>query len=128
MSHPVASDMRIAWVVRRLFPRRWQGKRAVLLAIMLDARGPQAGQAMAIDGFLPAEEFLDSQRITLARFIEAEESASHSSDDFGFATDDPSLRIRRREIRDRQRTAIGPDDVFHPRAVGFGHDTLTIID
>src|SRR5262245_10179159 len=37
------------------------------------------------------------------------------------AADDPALGTRGRQIRDRQRTTVGPDHVFHPRAVGFIH-------
>ena len=41
-----------------------------LVAIILDARRAQAGQAMTFDRALPAEEFLNRQPVTFARFVQ----------------------------------------------------------
>src|SRR5207237_7729012 len=65
-----------------------------LLPILLNARGAQAGQAMAIDGVLPGEEFFDGQRITAAGFLQRKQAAAHRSHDLSFAADDPALRPR----------------------------------
>ena len=40
---------------------------------MLDARGAQAGEAVAVDGGLPVEEFFDGERVALARLFEAQD-------------------------------------------------------
>jgi hypothetical protein len=47
-------------------------KRAGLATIFLDASGAQAGQAVLVDGPLPAQEFIDRERIAFAGFLEAD--------------------------------------------------------
>jgi hypothetical protein len=96
-----------------------------LLAVLLDARGAQAGQTMLVDRELPGEEFVDGQRVAAAGFLEGKQAATHGRDNFGLAADDPPFGTGRRKIRDRQRTAVRPDDVFYPRAMGFCHGVLT---
>ena len=76
---------------------------------------------MLIDRCLPGQEFLDGQRVARAGLFEREQAAADSRDHFRFAADDPALRARRRQIRNGQRTAIWPDHILDPRAVGFGH-------
>ena len=80
---------------------------------------------MAIDRVLPGEEFLDRQRVALAGFLERQQAAADGRDHFGLAPNDPTLGMGRRQIRDRQRTSVRPDDVLHPRAIGLSHGTLT---
>src|SRR6478672_8830385 len=96
-----------------------------LLAILLDAGGAKTRQTMLVDGKLPGEEFVDRQGITAAGLLEGEKSATHSSDDFGLAADDPAFGAGCGQICNRQRTAVRPDDVFYPRAMGFCHGVLT---
>ena len=78
-----------------------------------------------VDGKLPGEEFVDRQGVSAAGLLEREKSATHSGDDLGLAADDPAFGAGGRQIRDRQRTAVRPDDVFYPRAMGFCHGVLT---
>jgi hypothetical protein len=101
--------------------RKFEAEDGRLLPVLLDARGAQAGEAVLVDRILPGEEFLDRQRVPRAGLFKREQAAAHSRDDFGLAPDDPTLGGGRRQVRDRERTSIGPDDVFDPRAVGFGH-------
>jgi hypothetical protein len=96
-----------------------------LLAILLDSGGSQAGKAVLVDGKLPRQEFVDGQRIAATGFLEGKQAAANRSNDFSLATDNPSLGSGCGQIRDRQRTAVGPDDVFYPRAMGFCHGVLT---
>src|SRR5579871_4236727 len=96
-----------------------------LLAILLNSGGSKPRKAVLVDGELPGQEFVDGQRIAATVFLEGQQAAAHSGNDFGLATDDPSLRSGCGQIRDRQRTAIGPDDVFDPRAMGLCHGVLT---
>jgi hypothetical protein len=96
-----------------------------LLAILLDSRGSQAGKAMLVDGKLPGQEFVDGQRITATGFLEGKQAAANRGNDFGLATDNPSLGSGCWQIRNGQGTAVGPDDVFYPRAVGLCHGVLT---
>ena len=44
--------------------------RRVLLAVLLDARRAQAGQAVLVDRMLPGQKFFDRQRIAGASFFE----------------------------------------------------------
>src|SRR6266496_4460847 len=93
--------------------------RLVLLAILLNARGAQAGQAVLVDGILPGEEFLDRERVAAAGLLERKQPAAHGSHDLGLAPDDPALGAWRRQVGDRQRAAVWPDDVFGPRSKGL---------
>lgn len=99
--------------------------RSRLLAILLDAGGAKTRQTVLVDGKLPGEEFVDRQGITAAGLLEGEKSTTDSGDDFGLAADDPAFGAGCRQIRDCQRTAVRPDDVFYPRAMGFCHGVLT---
>ena len=96
-----------------------------LLAVLLDAGGAQSGQTVLVDGELPGQEFVHSQGITAAGFLEGQEAAANGCHNLGLTADNPPFGTGRREIRDRQRTAIWPDDVLYPRAVGFCHGVLT---
>src|ERR1700751_6390823 len=96
-----------------------------LLAILLNAGGAQAGEAMLVDRELPGEELVHGQSIAAAGLFEGEEAASHSGNDFGLAANDPTFGPGRGQVRNGQRAAGGPDDVFHPRAMGFCHGVLT---
>jgi len=96
-----------------------------LLAILLDAGGAKTRQTVLVDGKLPGEEFVDRQGVTAAGLLEGEKSATDSGDDFGLAADNPAFGAGRGQICNRQRTAVRPDDVFYPRAMGFCHGVLT---
>jgi hypothetical protein len=96
-----------------------------LLAVLLDARGAQARKTVLVDGDLPAQEFLRGQRVALTGFLEAQQAAANGGDNLRLAADDPTAGAGWRQVGNRQGTAVGPDDILDPRAVGFGHDTLT---
>src|ERR1700728_1051149 len=68
----------------------------VLLTILLNARGAQAGEAVLVDRILPREKFLHRQRVAVALLFEGEKPATNRGDDFRLAADDPTLRSRRR--------------------------------
>src|SRR5262245_21625403 len=99
----------------------WQ----VLLAVLLDAGGAKARQAMLVDRELPGEEFVNSQRVAAAGLLKGEQAATNGSDDFSLAANDPPLAAGRGPIRDGERTAVGPNSVFGSRAVGLCHGVLT---
>jgi hypothetical protein len=73
--------------------------RESLLPILLDPGGPQAGQAMLIDGKLPGKEFVDRQRVAAAGFLKGEQATANRGNDFGLAADDPPFRTGRGQIR-----------------------------
>src|SRR6185312_6419085 len=50
------------------------------LAVLLNARGPEAGQSVLVDRLLPAEEFLVGQTIALARLVQRQQPAAHGGD------------------------------------------------
>ena len=93
----------------------------VLLAILLNARRTQPGKAVLIDRVLPGEEFLDGERVAGAGLFQRQQSATDRGDHLCLAADDPALGRGRRQVRNGQRTAIWPDDILYPRAMGFGH-------
>jgi hypothetical protein len=72
--------------------------RESLLAILLDPGGPQACQAMLIDGKLPGQELVDGQRIAAAGFLEGEQATTDSGDNFGFAADHPPFGAWRGQV------------------------------
>jgi hypothetical protein len=98
---------------------------AGLLPVLLNARGAQPGEAVLVDGILPGEEFFHRQRIPAASLFQRKQAAAHGSDHLRFAADDPALRSRGRQIRDRERTPVGTDDVLGPWAKGLRHLQLT---
>src|SRR5262249_23787345 len=93
-----------------------------LLPILLNASGPQAGEAMLIDRVLQGEEFLDCQRVAAAGFLEREQAPPNGGDHLGLASDNPAFRARRRQVGNRQRTAVRPDDVLRPWSKGLCHE------
>src|SRR5579872_4298991 len=105
-----------------------------LLAILLNAGGAQARQAVLVDRILPGEEFLDRQRIAAARLFERKKPAADRGYDFRLTANDPTFGSRRRQIGDGQRGTVRPDDILDPRAMGLGHrnshelDTLRALD
>src|ERR1700755_2037174 len=96
-----------------------------LLAILLDAGGAQAREAVLIDRELPGQELVHRQRVTAAGFFQGKQSAANSGDDLGLTANNPPFGAGRGQIRNRQRAAVGPDDIFDPRAMGFYHGVLT---
>src|SRR6478672_1303247 len=82
-----------------------------LAAIFLDAGGTQAGQAMLVDGPLPAQELIDRERVALAGFLEADQAAADRGDHLGLATNDPPFGILGRQIGDGQRTTVWADHI-----------------
>src|SRR5687768_2002937 len=117
--------------------REWRGGTASirysplairLLPVMLDARGAQAGEAMLVDRGLPAQKLLGGEGIAAARLLEAEEAATDRRHHLRLASDDPTTGVRRGKIGDRERTAVRPDHILHPRAIGFGHGYAHTLD
>src|SRR4051794_23129033 len=96
-----------------------------LLPVLLDASGAQAGETVLVDGVLPGQEFFDGEGVATAGFLKRKQAAADGSNDLGLAPDDPALRARCRQIGDRQRAAVRPDNVFCPWSKGFRHDQLT---
>src|SRR4051794_19352306 len=102
-------------------------RRAVnaLLTILLNSGGAQTGETVLVDRELPRQEFVDGQGVAAAGFFKGQQTAADGGNDFGLAANDPPLGAWRRQIRDGERAAVRPDDVFHPRAMGFCHGVLT---
>jgi hypothetical protein len=75
--------------------------RESLLAILLNAGGPQAGQTMLIDGKLPGQEFVNRQRVSAAGLLKGEQAAAHRRYDFGFAADNPPFGSGCGQVRNR---------------------------
>src|SRR3954471_22282323 len=86
-----------------------------LLAILLNAGGAKPRKTVLVDGKLPGKEFVDRQGVTAAGLLEGQKATANSGDDFSLAADDPAFGAGCRQISDRQRTAVRPDDVFYPR-------------
>src|SRR5262245_12057159 len=86
-----------------------------LFAILLNAGGLAAWQAVPVVRTLPGKACLDGQRVTAASLLAGQESAAHGSNHLGLAADHPAAGARRREVRHREGGAIGPDDVVDTR-------------
>src|SRR6516164_5268124 len=98
-----------------------------LLAVLLNARGAQAGEAMTIDRLLPRQEFLDREGVARAGLFEAQEAAAHGGNHLGLPTDHPALGVARWQVRNSQRAAIRSDDVLDARTYLIGHSTLVLV-
>src|SRR5258708_39677992 len=84
-----------------------------LLPVLLDTRGAQARKPVLVDRALPAQIFLDRQDVAFAGFFQTQQTAAHGRDNLSLAADHPTVIAGRRKIGDRERTAIGPDDVVY---------------
>src|SRR5215207_30829 len=80
---------------------------------------------MLIDGKLPGQEFVDRQRVAAAGLLKGEQAAANRGNDFGLTANDPPFGSGRGQVGNGKRTAVRPDDVFYPRAMGFCHGVLT---
>jgi hypothetical protein len=97
-----------------------------LLAVLLNACGPQSRQTIPIYRGLPAQKFVNRQLITTACFIKREQTAANRSYNFGLAPHDPTARVGDGKIRYRERTAIGAGDKLGPSGTHIWHlRTLT---
>jgi hypothetical protein len=72
-----------------------------LLAVLLDAGGAQAGQAMLVDGKLPGQEFVDGEGVAAASFFQRQQPAADRGHDFGLAAYHPPFGAGRWQIRNR---------------------------
>src|SRR5690606_13567388 len=96
----------------------------VRLAVLLDARGPQARQSVTVYGTLPAQELFDRQRVALAGLLEAQQAAANSGHHLGLAAYHPALGICRRQIGHREGAAVRANHVGYAPSEGFDHATL----
>src|ERR1700753_3727939 len=80
---------------------------------------------MLIDVKLPGQEFIDRQGVAAASLLKGEQTTTDGGNNFGLTANNPPFGSGCWQVRNRQRTAIGPDDVFYPRAMGFCHGVLT---
>ena len=99
-----------------------------LLPVLLDASGAQAGETVLVDGVLPGQEFFDGEGVATAGFLKRKQAAADGSNDLGLAPDDPALRAWCRQIGDRQRAAVRPDNVFCPWSKGLRHGSTHALD
>jgi hypothetical protein len=90
---------KIGLATRSRFSSNAAGSEAGLLAILLDARGAQPGQAMLIDGKLPGKELVDRQRVAAASLLKGEQAAADRGNDFGLTADNPPFGPGRGQIR-----------------------------
>ena len=113
-----------------IFPsrREWPDVIEPLLPVLLDASGAQAGETVLVDGVLPGQEFFDGEGVATAGFLKRKQAAADGSNDLGLAPDDPALRARCRQIGDRQRAAVRPDNVFCPWSEGLRHGSTHALD
>ena len=73
---------------------------------------------MSINRLLPAEELVVRQLVTIARLVEREQTPANGGHDLGLPTDDPTLGLRGRQIRQSERRTGRTDDVLFTPAVG----------
>src|SRR4051794_35955706 len=76
---------------------------------------------MLVDRGLPGEEFFDCKGIAAARLVQGKKAAADGCYDFCLTANHPAAGAGRRQIGNGQRTTVRPDDIFHPRAMGFRH-------
>src|SRR4051812_25546574 len=93
----------------------------VLVAILLDPSDPQARHSAAVDRALPAGEFLEAERVTLAGFVDAEQPAGHRGNDLGLAANDPPRRVSGRQRIERQRLTERSDDLGRANLLVLEH-------
>src|SRR5690348_6287378 len=97
----------------------------VLVAVLLDARDPEARHSAAVDRALPAGEFLEAQGIALARLVDRQKAAGDGRDHLGLAADDPTGCRGRRQRLERQRLAERADDLGRTNLLVLEHTSVT---
>src|SRR5581483_9361068 len=97
----------------------------VLVAILLDSGDPQPGHSAAVHRALPAGEFLETQSVALARFVDRQEAAGDRRDHLGLPADDPAGRRGRRQRLERQRLAERADDLGRTNLLVLEHTSVT---
>jgi len=90
---------KIGFAKRSRFSSNVVDSRVRLLAILLYPGGPQAGQAMLIDGKVPRQELVHRQRVAAASLLKGEQAAANRGNDFGLAADYPPFGSGRGQIR-----------------------------
>src|SRR5690242_7628537 len=101
---------------------------ALLLPVLLDSRGAQPGETVTVDRILPGEELLDRERVAAAGLLQRQKASAHSRNNLGLASDHPAFGPWGRQVRNRERATVWPDDIFDPRAMGFGHGYSHALD
>jgi hypothetical protein len=96
-------------------------------SIMLKTRRSQASEAMLIDRPLPGGEFIGREHVAVAGLFKRKHALANSVDDLGLATDHPSLRRDRRQIRRLRTRSIMIDYVFAIRMMRHIADTPIFI-
>src|SRR5688572_1663457 len=94
---------------------------------MLNAGDSQAGHSAAVDRALPAGEFLEAERITLAGFVDRQQSARYGRHDLGLAAHDPAAGLGRRQAVERQRLAERADNLGWPKLLILEHPDQTCL-
>src|SRR6476659_7882273 len=100
----------------------------ILVAVLADAGDAKAGHSAAVDGALPAREFLEAERVALAGFVDAQKPASHGGDDLGLAAHDPTRRVDRRQRVERQRLAEWSNDLGRTNLLVLEHISLHLLN
>src|SRR4051794_31488778 len=67
---------------------------------------------MPVDSCLPQQELVRRQRVPTAGLFKREQAPTDRCDHLGFASNDPALRVRWRQVGNRQWTAVRPDHIL----------------
>ncbi len=98
------------------------------VAVVLDACGTQAWQAVLVYRALPGQKFVHRQPVAFASLTKGQQTATNSQYDFSLAANNPTLGVRRWQISNRQRAAIWSNYVTQMHPVIFTkHLTLYIL-
>jgi hypothetical protein len=116
--------------IRRILSsgNRRQGNRRQRSAfpVVLNPGSAQPGKAVFVDRGLPIQKLVNAERVSLARFLEAQKASADSRHHLRFSADHPTTGVGGGKVRNRQRAAIGPNYVLNARAHRYGHFTLTL--
>src|SRR5690606_19002901 len=93
----------------------------VEVAIMLDAGNAQSLHARTVHRALPRCEFLQREAVAFEDLVDRQKAAIDGSHDLGLAAHDPTLRVGRRQVVDRQRLTQRADDLCRPDFLVFDH-------
>src|SRR5271166_1054970 len=92
--------------------------------ISLDTRRAQTAKTMLVDRLLPGTEFIDGQRVAAAGLLERKQTTANRGNNLGFPIRHPTFCSLWRQIGDRQRRTVRPDDVVASWAMRLGHDAI----
>ena len=92
--------------------------------ILLYTLYAQTAKTILVDRILPGTEFIDRQRVAAARLLKRKQTAANRGNNLGFPMRHPTFCSLWRQIGDRQRRTVRPNNVVASWPMRLNHDAI----